>query len=518
MDKADRRGLTLRGGVQLEIVANLFVMMLAGLAIVAVVLTGLSVRALHDDALERLRMGARHLERSLDGGARRLSDLSATVRASGPRLSGGEFRVLDERGREAGVAPAGAVRDERLLKLLELARDAGEAVEMDGTIVGDLTLVRLLRTPSGETGFMVGRVSGQELWRRLAPLVGSAAWVLFIATIVFVAFGSWLLRRRVVSPLAALAAGTRRIASGDLRARIAEQGPAELEELARSFNQMAESLEQEREALLLAQESLSRSRRLASLGQLAAGVAHEVGNPVAAILGYAEVCQREKSASPRARELASLIGDEALRVRALVREMLDLSRPAALVLARIAAAALLERVAERMRPQPLLAGVSLEVSSLGELAEVEIDWRRLEQVFVNLIENAAHALRGVPDARIALTALSGHAPSKPSRRSGDPEPASFLARRAPDGVAFEVIDNGPGIDPEDLPRVFDPFFTTKGPDEGTGLGLWNAHRIVDLLGGRLEVTSQSGRTCFRLVLPPPDTRGDHAQAPRTDHR
>jgi len=319
-------------------------------------------------------------------------------------------------------------------------------------------------------------------------------------------------------PLEALAAGTRRIAAGDLHARIAELGPAELAELAGAFNRMAESLEQERERVLQAQESLSRSRRLASLGQLAAGVAHEVGNPVAAILGYAEVCLRDKSATPRTRELASLIGEEALRVRDLVREMLDLSRPEALALESLPPGVLLERVAERMRRQPILAGIALRVLIEPDLPPVEVDLRRVEQVFVNLIENAAHALRGGREPHIELAARRSHAPSRPARRVDDPELGSFVARRTPDAVALEVVDNGPGIDGEDLPRVFDPFFTTKGPGEGTGLGLWNAHRIAELLGGRLEVTSQSGRTCFRLVLPAADTTLGHAQAPRTDHR
>ena len=493
-------------------------MMIAGLAIVAAVMSGLSARSVRDDALERLRMGARHLERNLDGGARRLADLSAAARASGPRLAGGELRVLDELGREPGPAGIRAPADARLELLLEAAREAGESVQMSGLLLGDLTLVRRVQTASGETGFLVGHVAGDDLRRRLAPLVGSALWVLFIATLVFVGFGAWLLRRRVVLPLAALAAGTRRLAAGDLHARIAELGPAELAELARGFNQMAESLEQEREALLRAQESLSRSRRLASLGQLAAGVAHEVGNPVAAILGYAEVCQRDKTASPRTHELASLIGAEALRVRGLVREMLDLSRPEALALERVEPGALLARVAERMRPQPLLAAIALAISSDPDLPAVEVDARRVEQVFVNLIENAAHALRGVPEGRIELAARRAHAPDRPARRSGDRSLASFVARRAPDAVSLEVTDNGAGIDPEDLPHVFDPFFTTKEPGEGTGLGLWNAHRIAELLGGRLEVSSQSGRTCFRLVLPAADTQLGHAQAPRTDHR
>jgi signal transduction histidine kinase len=510
--------LTRRGGVQLEIVANLFVMMLAGLAIVSAVMIGLSARSVRDDAIERLRMGARHLEWTLDGGARRLSDLSAAVRASGPRLVGGDFRVLDDRGREPGSAARRTADEVRLAPLLDAAREAGEVLETAGILPGDLTLVRRVRTGSGESGFLVGQTSGDELWRRLAPIVGSALWVLFIATLAFVGFGAWLLRRRVVSPLEALASGTQRIAAGDLRARVAETGPAELAGLAGSFNRMAEALEQEREALLRAQESLSRSRRLASVGQLAAGVAHEVGNPIAAILGYAEVCLRDKSASPRTRELAERIGEEALRVRELVREMLDLSRPQALALEAVAPGALLERVAERMRPQPVLAGIALEISIEPGLAPVEVDLRRVEQVFVNLIENAAHALRGIAAPRIELAARRAHAPARPARRSGDPERASFVGRRAPDAVSLEVIDNGSGVDAEDLPHVFDPFFTTKEPGEGTGLGLWNAHRIAELCGGRLEVTSQSGRTCFRLVLPAADTADGHAQATRADHR
>jgi hypothetical protein len=111
---------------------------------------------------------------------------------------------------------------------------------MAGVLPGDLTLVRRVRTPAGEEGFLVGRASGDEMWSRLAPVVGSAAWVLFIATLVFVGFGAWLLRRRVVSPLAALAAAAP-VASGDLRAHRGA-GRRSSPELAR-FNQMAESLE-----------------------------------------------------------------------------------------------------------------------------------------------------------------------------------------------------------------------------------------------------------------------------------
>ena len=161
---------------------------------------------------------------------------------------------------------------------------------------------------------------------RLVPLLWSSAWVLMIAAAVFVAFGTYLLRGRIVLPLRALSAGTRRIASGDLSARIPINDSNELGDLAGHFNQMADSLARENEALTRARTSLTRSERLATLGQLAAGVAHEVGNPIAAVLGYSEVTLRDSELSPKSREMATRTRDEALRIRGLIREMLDLSR------------------------------------------------------------------------------------------------------------------------------------------------------------------------------------------------
>ena len=508
----------LRGGVQVEIVANLFVMMFAGLALVAVAMASLSARLVRQDALDRLRMGSRHLEAAFGHGAERLDDLAALARGTSPRIAGGEFRVLDDSGRVRLSDSLGGVRADELAGLVAAARASGEVIAEGSLASGDLTIVTRVRSPAGEDGFLVGSYSGEDFRERLTPLVGAGVWMLLTATVVFVAFGAWLLRRRVVLPLSALAEGTRRVAAGDLGARLAVNGPAELAELAGAFNRMTEALEADRAALEQAHEALARGRRLASVGQLAAGVAHEVGNPVAAILGYAEVCQRDGGASERARELAERIGEEALRIRTLVREMLDLSRPDALTLERADSAELVARIAERVRPQPLLAGIELAVDAGPGLPAVDVDRRRIEQIFVNLIENAAHALRGVAAPRIELAAQRAHDPARPARRASDRTGASHSAERAPDSVAFTVTDNGPGIDPEHLPYVFDPFFTTKEPGEGSGLGLWNAHRLAELLGGRLEVASQSGRTCFRLVLPAADTNRAHGQTPRADHR
>jgi signal transduction histidine kinase len=295
-------------------------------------------------------------------------------------------------------------------------------------------------------------------------------------------------------------------------------GSDELAELARNFNHMAESLAREHEALRRAHRSLSQSERLAGVGRLAAGVAHEVGNPVAAILGYADLLLRETELSSRGREASERVRDEALRVRTLVRELLDLSRSDTINLQPLSSSGVLERVAERMRPQKLLAGVELVIEIEPDLPPVRTDARRVEQILVNLIENAAFAVRGQALRRIDLRADRAQAQLRPARRRDDQVEPSFVSMRVPDAVALAVIDNGPGIDPEDMPQLFDPFFTTKDPGEGTGLGLWNCYRIAELLGGRLEAESEPGRTCFSLVLPATDTRAGDVQPPRSDHR
>jgi signal transduction histidine kinase len=507
----------LRGrlGLQLEIVASLSLVMLAGLALVAVAVVGLAVASVEREAAAGLERRAARLERALAPGTRRLAELAALVATLDPRGLGGVWSVHDARGRRLTPAGREAVSPE-FAALLARARREGRTFVGGGFPPGDLVLVAPVTGAGGESGTLVGRVAEAELRARLIPLFGAGLWVLAIAAVVFVAFGSYLLRYRIVLPLRRLALAADRIAQGDFRVRVDVGGANELTHLAERFGEMAASLERQRAALVRAQASLSRSERLASLGRLAAGVAHEVGNPVGAILGYAELSARERDASPRARETVGRIRDEALRIRALVRELLDLARAEAVERAPCAPAALVERALARLRPQPLLAGIALDALIEPGLPSLAVDARRVEQVLVNLVENAAHALRGCEQPRIRLAALRARlSGASPRRRADDPPAPPGEAREA---VALEVRDNGPGIDPEHLPHVFDPFFTTKEPGKGTGLGLWNAHRVAELLGGALEVESRPGETRFSLLLPAADTEGGDVPAARADHR
>jgi signal transduction histidine kinase len=496
-------------GLQFEIVASLFAVMLAAIAVVAVVLASLALRTVQDSGLERLERAAYQHSRSLALQSMRLSDLAAQLRTD----AGGEWTVLDLAGRPV-YTPAHPLPPE-LEELLEEVRKSGRAERGIGWPLRDLVWIEGVKGLHGEPGFLLGVVPEQRLWSQLAPLLRSGAWVLATAALMFVTFGGYLLRRRIVAPLRKLSAATRRVAAGDLEVRTHATGTDEIAELSRCFDDMAASLARERDTVLRAFDSLARSDRLATVGQLAAGVAHEVGNPVAAILGYAEAGLRDASLSPRVNEALECVRREALRIRTLVRQLLDLARPEEIALVPCVPRELLEHVAGILAPQKLMRDVELRLAVPDGLPHVRTDPRRVEQILINLVENAAQALRGAQAPRIDLRASVSTLPfRREPARSGAAGRPSFERVR---GVVLEVADNGPGIAPEHLDRIFDPFFTTKDPGEGTGLGLWNAHRLTELLDGRLEVRSRPGDTCFSLILPLTDTT-EHGGAPSTDHR
>jgi signal transduction histidine kinase len=489
-----------RQGLQLEIVLNLAAVMSAGLTTVVVVCVGLSVRTVEQETVDRLRLEARHIGRVALVEGTRLSDLAAFARTVDPVLGAGTWRVVDRAGGAVWRGAAGGSSEE-VAQMVEEAWARGEAVRGGLVARSDLDLVLPIRTLRGEEGALVATVPIGDLWLRVRSLVAAVAWVLGITAFVFVGFGAWLLRRRIVSPIREIARASAAIADGRLSTRVDTNGSSELIELGEHFNHMAVSLERERGALVAAERSLARGERLASVGRLAAGVAHEVGNPVSAILGFTEVALGDPGTSPRTREALQGIRAEATRIRALLRELLDLSRADEVCPEVHDVAELVRPVVRRLGLRPSGEDVEIELVIPDDLPAVRTDGGRVEQILLNLLENGMQAAKPGGSPRVEVRARSdpdGLGP--PGRRRGD--------ARSCAAVALEVIDNGPGISPEDLPRVFDPFFTTKDPGAGTGLGLWNAHRLAELLGGRIEVESEPGRTRFSLLLPTADT-GDH---------
>jgi len=276
--------------------------------------------------------------------------------------------------------------------------------------------------------------------------------------------------RSVARPVARLGEGAARWAGGHLDARVEIDTQDEFGALARQFNAMTAALKDH-------QARLVQSEKLAGIGRLAAGVAHEINNPLAVILGYVKILRRKAEG-----ELATDLGvveDEALRAQEIVEGLLDLSRPLATAVEPVDLAALCREAVARLDETGRLAGARVEVAGL---ARVEGNPQKLRQVVLNLVKNAAEAAGagGRVDVRLSTP------------------PAG--------GVEVAVTDSGPGLTPEARGKLFEPFFTTK--PTGTGLGLAVSLGIVQAHGGTLEASSPpAGGARFTVWLPAPPGRG-----------
>lgn len=231
------------------------------------------------------------------------------------------------------------------------------------------------------------------------------------------------------------------------------------------------------QALRLAQ--MERSERLASLGHMAAGVAHEIGNPLTAISSITQLLQRRiKDQEPL--EMLGQIRDNIQRITRIVRDLVDFSRPKPVDVTDADMNALMEQVVGLMRHDARCRDVDFQLIMAPGLPSIMTVPDKLHQVLVNLVLNAVDATAAVPAPTITLQS----------------EVAGGF-------VSVTVSDNGPGIPPELQTRVFEPFFTTKAVGKGTGLGLSVSHHLVEQAGGRLELRSRPGHTEFRILVPLP---------------
>ena len=318
---------------------------------------------------------------------------------------------------------------------------------------------------------------------------------------IFIVFGGYLVRRHILRPLGRVIAVADAVAAGDLAARAPGAETRDFAVLAERLNRMTDHL-------LDAQGQLVRSERLASVGRLAAGVAHEVGNPLSAIGTYLEVLRR-RGADP---EVMAGLARELERIDTIVRSLLDYAQPREEALQPVDVAVVVRAAFELLQAQGAIKAVRATLDLPAELPRIRGHAHALEQALVNLLLNAVDATRGgalVVGAR-SWAYEPGHAAP---RRSDDPAITFFArgAERRPSrvdyapglpGVLVFVADSGPGVPPADREKIFDPFYTTKEPGHGTGLGLAIVARTVDEMGGLIWVTqAREGGAVFKLFFP-----------------
>jgi signal transduction histidine kinase len=246
----------------------------------------------------------------------------------------------------------------------------------------------------------------------------------------------------------------------------------------RRYQELSESLAAANRSLKQAQEEARRAERLAALGQLSAGLAHEIRNPLGVIKGSAELLTQKLGAGdPLAQELAGYIYTEVNRVSALVSRFLDFARPSQLDLGPVDLTALVERCLKTVSEQGACARVKIQREFAPALPQVMVDQDLCDQVFTNLFMNACEAMgEQGGELKVRIRPMEGNA------------------------VAVEVEDSGPGVPPEMKEQIFNPFVTTK--KTGVGLGLAIVSKIVDAHGGSVKLVSPPNQgACFRVTFP-----------------
>jgi two-component system NtrC family sensor kinase len=291
---------------------------------------------------------------------------------------------------------------------------------------------------------------------------------------------SYFLAQRILVPIFKLVDASKAVAGGDLDAKVEINTNDELEDLADSFNAMAQALKKRDEQLKeFATQRIMASERLALIGQLSANVAHELNNPLTGIVTYSHLILEEtENDDPQRNSIEKIVG-QATRCRDIIRGLLDFSRQRKPNKSLSNINTVMEQCLSFVENQALFHNIQIITDLQEDLPMLVIDASQIERVIMNMIINAAEAMDG--SGELILTTRSG--------------PYS-------EHIELEFEDTGQGISPENLEKIFDPFFTTKDVGHGTGLGLAISYGIVKAHKGTISVESELGKgTKFIVRLP-----------------
>jgi signal transduction histidine kinase len=478
-----------RGGLRLQIL-----LLLGGLLLLAFIPLFFAVATYTSVTLQQVRVGhARALGRAIAAhvaearGSRNETELLGLLRAEVGTEGVEAIGVYDRAGkRVAAVGEPVAV--DHLPVVGVASREALREVNGSSSVLS-------VTVPSNE-GAVVAVLRIDDQSARAAPLVRLVGLYTSVVGLALLVIAYFALTRLIVRPLDGLARAAERVASGTRRLAVPKTSVRELADLGTSLGIMTERLlheedklrskidevERATERLKEAQDRLVRSERLASVGRLAAGVAHEIGNPISALMGLEDLVLAGGLSAEEERDFMTRMRRETERIHRILRDLLQFARPAAQPLGEEQQEPGDVEVAVRdtaalVAPQRSLKDVSLSIDVSPKLPDVTLGHEPLMQVILNLVMNAADAVGSGGKIRVA-------------------------AEPSPGGVRLSVEDDGPGVDPRVVSQLFEPFVTTKEVGKGTGLGLAVCRGLVEAAGGSITLDRDYGRGArFVVELP-----------------
>lgn len=320
---------------------------------------------------------------------------------------------------------------------------------------------------------------------------------ILLDTVILSIVGIYLISRTVVNPIHRLLKMTDEYKDGDIIPSFPETTGNEIGNLSRSLKNMLKrlddnktemkehisSLENANRELKKAQNEIIRTEKLASVGRLAAGIAHEIGNPIGIVLGYLDLLKKEDITEELKTDFLKRIESETKRINLIISQLLDFARPSTGEKEACCVHLLINDTIEILRPQPMMEGIKIELHLDAITDRVLADPNRLQQVFFNILINAADVFSGVQKGTIKK--VDGSLRIETKNIGGS--------------LAIKFIDNGPGIPEGEHEHIFDPFFTTKEPGKGTGLGLFVCYRIIEELNGSIAVDSSDTKGTTIIV-------------------
>jgi len=396
------------------------------------------------------------------------SEGTATIFQGNLRIS---TNVTDRSGARAIGTQVSAEVHERVL-------GRGEPWVDRAFVVNDwyITAYEPIRNIAGE---VIGILYVGMLEQRFADMKNNTILVFLgitMAGAVLSLFIAYFLTTGLVKPIKRLVTASQELSKGNFSYRIDPLSKSEIGELESTFNFMASSLKERDDELRdQTQRQLIQSEKLASVGRLAAGVAHQINNPLTGVLTYSNLLLRKKSEGDPDREDLRVIVGETMRCREIVKGLLEFSRQAEPEKETVDINGIIMNSLSLTKNQALINGVRVTTKLSDQLPDIVVDGGQIQEVFLNIILNTIDAMPEGGELRVA---------------SNMADSEQFIQIR--------FADTGCGISPENLDKVFDPFFTTKDASKGTGLGLAVAYGVIEKHQGKIRMESEIGKgtTCI----------------------